>query len=106
MGDMHIVADYSGYRSFGNVVAPTRIVQTRGGWPFFEADINAATGNPSNLASLATQPPPPPNASGGGGGGGGGGAPAALTVTKEDLGQGAWRYTTGAGSYDSVVVEF
>ena len=109
MGDMHIVADYSGYRSFGNVVAPTRIVQTRGGWPFFEADVNAATGNPPNLASLAPQPPPPPGAGGGGGGGGGapgGGPPPALTVTKEDLGQGAWRYTTGAGSYDSVIVEF
>jgi glyoxylase-like metal-dependent hydrolase (beta-lactamase superfamily II) len=29
-----------------------------------------------------------------------------MTVTKEDLGQGVWRYTTGAGSYDSLVVEF
>ena len=107
MGDMHVVADYSGYRKFGNTVAPTRIVQTRGGWPFFAADINTATANPPNLASLAPQPPPPPGAGGGGGGGGaGGGQPAALTVTKEDLGQGAWRYTTGGGSYDSVVVEF
>ncbi|RPI64515.1 MAG: hypothetical protein EHM50_00550, partial [Lysobacterales bacterium] len=33
MGDMHIVAEYSGYRNFGNAVVPTRIVQTRGGWP-------------------------------------------------------------------------
>ena len=107
MGDMHVVADYSGYRKFGNTVAPTRIVQTRGGWPFFAADLNAATANPPNLASLAPQPPPPPGAGGGGGGGGPpGGQPAALTVTKEDLGQGAWRYTTGGGSYDSVVVEF
>jgi glyoxylase-like metal-dependent hydrolase (beta-lactamase superfamily II) len=106
MGDMHVVADYSGYRKFGNAVAPTKIVQTRGGWPFFEADVNAATANPPNLASLAPQPPPPPGAGGGGGGGPPGGQPAALTVTKEDLGQGAWRYTTGGGSYDSVVVEF
>ena len=104
MGDMHVVADYSGYRKFGNAVAPTRIVQTRGGWPFFEADVNAATANPPNLASLAPQPPPPPGA--GGGGGPPGGPPPALTVTKEDLGSGAWRYTTGGGSYDSVVVEF
>jgi glyoxylase-like metal-dependent hydrolase (beta-lactamase superfamily II) len=108
MGDMHIVADYSGYRKFGTAVAPTKIAQTRGGWPFFEVDVNTAQGNPPNLASLATRPPPPPGAGGGGGGGGGGGQPAALTVTKEDLGQGAWRYTTAPApnSYDSVVVEF
>ena len=106
MGDMQIVADYSGYRKFGNAVAPTKIVQTRGGWPFFSVDVNAAQGNPPNLASLAPQPPPPPGGAGGGGGGPPGGPPAALTVTKEDLGQGAWRYTTGGGSYDSVIVEF
>ena len=29
-----------------------------------------------------------------------------MTITKEDLGQGVWRYTTGGGSYDSLVVEF
>jgi hypothetical protein len=32
MGDMHIVAEYSGYRSFDGAVVPTRIVQTRGSW--------------------------------------------------------------------------
>ena len=34
MGDMHIVANYSGYRSFGGAIVPTKIEQTRGGWPF------------------------------------------------------------------------
>jgi flavorubredoxin len=29
-----------------------------------------------------------------------------MTITKEQLGQGVWRYTTGQGSYDSLVVEF
>jgi glyoxylase-like metal-dependent hydrolase (beta-lactamase superfamily II) len=106
MGDMQIVADYSGYRKFGNAVAPTRISQTRGGWPYMDVDVNTAQGNPPNLASLATAPPPPAGGGGGGGGGPPGGQPPALTVTKEDLGQGAWRYTTGAGSYDSVIVEF
>jgi glyoxylase-like metal-dependent hydrolase (beta-lactamase superfamily II) len=104
MGDMHVVADYSGWRKFGSAVAPTQIVQTRGGWPFFTAEVNAATANPTNIASLAPAPAPPPG--GGGGGGPPGGQPPAMTVTKEDLGQGAWRYTTGGGSYDSVVVEF
>src|SRR5690606_21539786 len=57
MGDMHIVATYSGYRDFGNGArVPTQIVQTRGGWPFFEADVTAAQGNPPNLASLAPAP--------------------------------------------------
>src|SRR5688572_12975395 len=33
MGDMHIVANYSGYRDFGGGVrVPTQIEQTRGGW--------------------------------------------------------------------------
>jgi hypothetical protein len=31
MGDMHIVATYSGWKDFGGAMAPTRIVQTRGG---------------------------------------------------------------------------
>jgi glyoxylase-like metal-dependent hydrolase (beta-lactamase superfamily II) len=105
MGDMHIVAEYSGYRKFGNALVPTRIVQTRGGWPFFEVDVTNATGNPQNLAALAPQPAPP---AGGppGGGGGGGGQQQALTLTKEQLSPWLWRYTTGAGSYDSIIAEF
>ena len=35
-----------------------------------------------------------------------GGQPPALTITKEQLGPWLWRYTTGAGSYDSIIVEF
>ena len=35
-----------------------------------------------------------------------GGAPPALTVTTEKLGDGLYRLTTGAGSYDSLIVEF
>jgi len=106
MGDMHIVATYSDWRDFGGGVrVPTHIVQTRGGWPFFEVEVANARGNPADLATLAvdTRTPPP---GGGPGGGGGGGQPQAMTITKEDLGQGVWRYTTGGGSYDSLVVEF
>jgi glyoxylase-like metal-dependent hydrolase (beta-lactamase superfamily II) len=105
MGDMHIVANYAGYRDFGGgVQVPTQIKQTRGGWPFFEVEVANARGNPSDLASLAvdTRTPPP----GGGGGGPPGGPAAALTVTAERLGDGVFRYTTGAGSYDSLVIEF
>ena len=112
MGDMHIVATYTGWKDFGGVTAPSKIVQTRGGWPFFEVSVTAARANPADLATLA----PPPAGRGGGPGGGGppvaggraGGPPAppALTVTSEKLGDGVFRFTTGAGSYDTIVVDF
>ncbi len=103
MGDMQIVATYSGWKDFGGAMAPSKIVQTRGGWPFFEVDVTAAKANPSDVASLALPPAP---AGGRGGAGGGRGPAPALTVTTEKLGDGLWRLTTGAGSYDSIVVEF
>ena len=46
MGDMHIVANYSGWKDFGGAMAPAKIVQTRGGWPFFEVNVTAAKANP------------------------------------------------------------
>jgi flavorubredoxin len=91
-------------------MAPSKIVQTRGGWPFFEVDVTAAKANPPDVAALV--PPPPPAAGRGGpaGGappaGGAGGTAPAMTVTSEKLGDGLYRFTTGAGSYDSVIVEF
>jgi len=105
MGDMHILATYSGWKDFGGTMAPAKIVQTRGGWPFFEVDVTAAKANPSDLESLA---PAPANRAAGPPGGppGGGTPPAPLAVTSEKLGDGLWRLTTGAGSYDSLVVEF
>jgi glyoxylase-like metal-dependent hydrolase (beta-lactamase superfamily II) len=104
MGDMAIVATYSGWKDFGGAMAPAKIVQTRGGWPFFDVDVTAAKANPADVATIA-QPPAPAGGRGGPGGPGRGPAPA-LTVTTEKLGDGLWRLTTGAGSYDSIVVEF
>jgi glyoxylase-like metal-dependent hydrolase (beta-lactamase superfamily II) len=106
MGDMQILATYTGWKDFGGVMAPSKIVQTRGGWPFFEVTVTAAKANPSDVASLVPAPAP---AGGRGGAGGGGGAPPAapaLTVKSEKLGDGLYRLTTGTGSYDSVIVEF
>ena len=100
MGDMHILATYTGWKDFGGVMAPSTIVQTRGGWPFFEVAVTAARADPPEAAKLV--PPPAPA---GAGGGQGGGAPA-LMVTSEKLGEGLYRLTTGPGSYDSVIVEF
>jgi glyoxylase-like metal-dependent hydrolase (beta-lactamase superfamily II) len=103
MGDMHIVATYTGWKDFGGVMAPAKIVQTRGGWPFFEVTVTAARANPPDVATLVPAP------AGGGRGGAGGGAPQAsapLAVASEELGDGLYRLTTGAGSYDSLIVEF
>ena len=71
MGDMHIVATYSGWKDFGGgAMAPSKIVQTRGGWPFFEVSVTAARANPADLATIAVPAP-----RGGGPGGAPGGAP-------------------------------
>src|SRR5499427_873452 len=94
MGDMHILAVYSGWKDFGGVMAPAKIVQTRGGWPFFEVDVTSAKANPSDVATIAVSPPPAGRGGPGGGGGGRGPAPA-LVVTNEKLGNGLWRLTTG-----------
>ena len=102
MGDMHIVATYSGWKDFGGAMAPSKIVQTRGGWPFFEVDVSAAKANPPDVATLVPAPAGRP----GGPGGGGPPNPAPMTVTAEKLGDGLYRLTTGPGSYDSVIVEF
>jgi glyoxylase-like metal-dependent hydrolase (beta-lactamase superfamily II) len=111
MGDMHIVATYSGWKDFGaGAIAPARIVQTRGGWPFFEVTVTAARANPADLASLAPAPAPPAGRGGGppAGGGRAGGPPAApaITVTAEKLGDGLFRLNSGPGSYDTILVEF
>ena len=109
MGDMQIVATYTGWKDFGGAMAPSKIVQTRGGWPFFEVDVAAAKANPADVATLVPAPAPPAGRGGGAapaGGGGQGGAAPALTVTSEKLGDGLYRLTTGPGSYDSVIVEF
>jgi glyoxylase-like metal-dependent hydrolase (beta-lactamase superfamily II) len=104
MGDMHILATYTGWKDFGGVMAPSKIVQTRGGWPFFEVNVTAAKANPADAATLV--PPPAGGRGGAPGGAPPGGAPAPLTVTSEKLGDGLYRLTTGNASYDSVIVEF
>jgi glyoxylase-like metal-dependent hydrolase (beta-lactamase superfamily II) len=117
MGDMHILATYTGWKDFGGgAMAPTKIVQTRGEWPFFETDVTAAKANPGDLATLVPAPAPRGGGPGGPGGPGGGGAgrggpggpgaAPAMTVTSEKLGDGLYRLTTGNGSYDSLIVEF
>ena len=76
MGDMQILAVYSGWKDFGGVMAPTKIVQTRGGFPFFEVNVMAAKANPADIATLAVPPAAPPR-----GGAGAPGAPAGAPAT-------------------------
>lgn len=99
MGDMHIFASYKGWRDFGGYAIPTRISQTRGGWPYFEVEVSAADANMRNVSSMIPAPAP-------GGGGFGGGGSREISVMPERLGDGFYRLTTGPGSYDSLIVEF
>jgi glyoxylase-like metal-dependent hydrolase (beta-lactamase superfamily II) len=72
MGDMHILTVYSGWKDFGGgAMVPSKIVQTRGGWPFFDVDVTAAKLNPADVTTLVPAP-----AGRGGGGPGGPGGPA------------------------------
>jgi glyoxylase-like metal-dependent hydrolase (beta-lactamase superfamily II) len=104
MGDMHILATYTAWKDFGGVMAPSKIVQTRGGWPFFEVNVTAAKANPPDVATLV--PAPAPARGRGGAGGAPPAAAPAMTVTSEKLGDQLYRLTTGPGSYDSVIVGF
>jgi glyoxylase-like metal-dependent hydrolase (beta-lactamase superfamily II) len=102
VGDLLVEFDYSNYRNMNGVQVPGRIVQRQAGMETFNADITAATPNPTNLTVLLT-PPPPPAGRGGGPGGGGGGAPqqpAAPPVEK--LGDGVFKI---GGNYASLAVD-
>jgi len=101
MGDMQILATYTGWKEYAGFMAPSKIVQTRGGFPFFEVDVTSAKINPPDVAALVPAPPPAGRGGSPPAGGGPGGAPA-LTVTSEKLGDGLYRLTRGAGGYDSL----
>lgn len=121
LGDMHIDAAYSDYKDFGGAKIPGRIVQKRGGWPFFEVTVAGGSANPANLTALMT--PPPPAAGKGGKGGApkgdgkgpgagkgdgkaaakGGPAPLPPAIQSEKLAEGVWRIP---GGYVSMAIEF
>ena len=72
VGDLLVEFEYANYQNMNGVQVPTRIVQRQAGLPTFDANITAATPNPSNLAELLTAAPPAART-----GGPGRGAPAA-----------------------------
>ncbi len=88
LGDMVLEAQYSGYKDFGGVQFPTRIVERQGGHPTL--DITVSNVVPNGAATLQI----PDNAP----------APQAEGAAKsERLGDGAWVITAGL---NSVLVEF
>jgi len=106
-GDLQVEVTYSSWRDNNGLKFPSVIVQRRGGWPTFEAQILHATANPANIQELLTPPPPAAGRAGGPGGGGPGGAagfaPAGPTTTSEKLAEGVYRIT---GGYVALAVEF
>jgi len=116
-GDLLVEFEYSNYQNMNGVQVPTRIVQRQAGLPTFEANITAATPNPSNLAQLLTVPPPPARGGGAGGpaappagaaaqGGRGaapaGAAPQAAAPAVEKLGDGVFKI---GGNYAALAVD-
>jgi glyoxylase-like metal-dependent hydrolase (beta-lactamase superfamily II) len=119
-GDMLVEAEYTNYRDNNGLKYPATIVQKRGGWPTFQAQILAANANPSNIQQLLTAaapaapvlagqagraagPPPAPPA-----GGRGGAAPPPPMPASEKLAEGVYRITQvpGQGAYNALAVEF
>jgi glyoxylase-like metal-dependent hydrolase (beta-lactamase superfamily II) len=45
LGDMQVVTTYSGYKDFGGILFPSRIVQTQGGYPTLDLTVTAVQTN-------------------------------------------------------------
>ncbi len=90
LGSMHVETAYSGYRDFGGVKFPARIVQKQGGFPVLDLTVTEA--RPEAAVSISVPDAARPA------------APPAVKVASEKLSDGVW-YLTG-GSHHSVAVEF
>jgi glyoxylase-like metal-dependent hydrolase (beta-lactamase superfamily II) len=63
VGDMLIETTYTGYKDFGGVLYPSRMVQTQDGYPALDITVSAVTANPAVNIEVpqnvrAFQPPP------------------------------------------------
>jgi glyoxylase-like metal-dependent hydrolase (beta-lactamase superfamily II) len=104
VGDLLVEFEYTGYRAIGGVQVPAKIVQKQAGLVSFEADITAATPNPTNLTELLTPPPAPARAGGPGGpppGAGRAGGPPPAPVA-EMLAPGVFKI---GGGYQSLAID-
>ncbi len=93
-GDMLVETDYSHYRDANGLKFPSEIVQKRGGWATFEAQILGVAANPADIKDRLVPPS---------GGPSGGPPPAAQGPASEKLADGVWRIR---GAYNAVAVEF
>ena len=89
LGDTPIDITYSGYRDFGGIRFPSRIVRTQGGHPVLELTIEKAAANPSVAAEVPEQVR--------------GFTPPAVNVVIEPLAPGV-HYVRG-GSHHSVAID-
>lgn len=55
LGDTLVEFDYSGYRDFGGVTFPSRIVRTQGGHPVLELDVASVTANPAAAIAVPSE---------------------------------------------------
>ena len=64
VGDMLVETTYTGYKDFGGVTFPSRIVQTQDGFPTLDIAVSTVTANPMFDApvpdNVRNAPPPPP----------------------------------------------
>jgi len=100
-GDMLVQTLYADYRDNNGFKFPSSVIQERGGWSTFEAQILWANPNPANIQQLLTPPAPQSGA-------GGGAAPAAAAVAvpapkSEKLADGVYRIN---GTYNALAIEF
>ena len=82
-GDMLIETTYSGYRKFGDVTFPSRIVQTQGGYPTLDLTITGVQANPFvdiTVPDAVRNAAPPP----------------AVTATSQRVGDGLFWITGGS----------
>ena len=110
LGDMHVEVSYSEYKDLGGLKVPGRIVQSRGGFTFFDTTVTDARPNPSNLTELLTPPAaagraggPAPGGAPAGGRGGAPAAPAAAPEPSTKLAEGVYKIN---GAYNALAVEF
>jgi glyoxylase-like metal-dependent hydrolase (beta-lactamase superfamily II) len=89
VGDMPVETTYTGYRDFGGVTFPSRIVQTQDGYPSLDLTISAVTANPTFDAAV------PDNVRTA--------QPAPVQVAVQKLAEGVF-YLTG-GSHHSLAIE-
>ncbi len=94
-GDLRVETTFENWRELGGLRFPSTIVQKRGGWPTFEAQLLGVVANPADIAERAAAPPPPVVILAA--------PPAAPPPASEQLAPGVWRIR---GAYNALAVEF